>query len=321
MGDLSPYSAPKPPKTITQVKDDKFLDFTCLHTWILLLTIGSALYLFNLIARSTGVYQGGYVALLLAVIAIWLKCFSTFEKVDKQKLRVQFFIGDLQGKHVINKFAVPVTFLEKLVPIVTIHKGGIIEFKGKKFGVLMETFPLRIAEEERANHEKKIEKVINGIPTNTHFKTIACSRLEPRKPILRYLLEVTNKSNGARASKPKNKPIESDSTAPIWKQSQQVLQNLLKNTESIECDKARDLHLTDLYNKIAADDSKVISWKYYAFLSLGEWKTIEEARIQYGAIMPGLLKNMKVARLQPRVYTDENEISNAYRTMFNEMVV
>ncbi len=282
MGDLSPYSAPKPPKTITQVKDDKFLDFTCLHTWILLLAIGSALYLFNLIARSTGVYQGGYVALLLAIIAIWIKFFSTFEKVDKQKLRVKFFIGDLQGKHVINKFAVPVTFLEKLVPIVTIHKGGIIEFKGKKFGVLMETFPLRIAEEERANHEKKIEKVINGIPTNTHFKTIACSRLEPRKPILRYLLEVTNKSKS---------------------------------------DKAIDLHLTGLYNKIAADDSKVISWKYYAFLSLGEWKTIEEARIQYGAIMPGLLKNMKVARLQPRVYTDENEISNAYRTMFNEMVV
>lgn len=282
MGDLSPYSAPKPPKTITQVKDDKFLDFTCLHTWILLFTIGGSLYLFNLIARSAGVYQGGYVALLLAIIAIWLKFFSTFEKVDKQKLRVQFFIGDLQGKHVINKFAVPVTFLEKLVPIVTIHKGGIIEFKGKKFGVLMETFPLRIAEEERANHEKKIEKVINGIPTNTHFKTIACSRLEPRKPILRYLLEVTNRSKG---------------------------------------NKAIDLHLTGLYNKIAADDSKVISWKYYAFLSLGEWKTIEEARIQYGAIMPGLLKNMKVARLQPRVYTDEKEISNAYRTMFNEMVI
>lgn len=282
MGDLSPYSAPKPPKTITQVKDDKFLDFTCLHTWILIFTIGGSLCLFNLIARSSGVYQGSYIALLLATIAIWLKCFSTFEKVDKQKLRVKFFIGDLQGKHVINKFSVPVTFLEKLVPIVTIHKGGIIEFKGKKFGVLMETFPLRIAEEDRANHEKKIEKVINGIPTNTHFKTIACSRLEPRKPILRYLLEVTNKSKG---------------------------------------DKAIDLHLAGLYNKIAADDSKVISWKYYAFLSLGEWKTIEEARIQYGAIMPGLLKNMKVARLQPSVYTDEKEISNAYRTMFNEMVI
>lgn len=282
MSDLSPYSAPKPPKTITKVDDDRFLDFTCLHTWILLATIGSGLILFNFIARATGVFRVAWVALMLAIIVIWLNYFSTFDKVDKQKLRVKFFIQDLQGEHVINKFSVPVSFLEKLVPIVRIYKDGIVEFKGKKFGVLMETHPMRISEEERAIHEKRMEKVINGIPANTHFKTIACSRLEPRKPVLHYLLEVANKSNG---------------------------------------DKATDLHLTDLYNKVAEDSSPVISWKYYAFLSLGEWKTIEEARIQFGAIVPGLVKNMRVARLQPRIYTDGNEISTAYRTMFGEMVI
>ena len=114
------------------------------------------------------------------------------------------------------------------------------------------------------------------------LKQLPAADLEPRKPILHYLLEVANKSNG---------------------------------------DKATDLHLTGLYNKIAEDNSPVISWKYYAFLSLGEWKTIEEARIQFGAIVPGLVKNMRVARLQPRIYTDENEISTAYRTMFGEMVI
>jgi hypothetical protein len=282
MSDLSPYSQPKPPKTITQVKDDRFLDFTCLHTWILLSAIGSALYLFNQIARSIGVLQVAYVVLLLAVVTIWIKYFSTFEKVDRQKLKVKFFYAGIQGKHVINKFTVPVSFLERLVPIVGIHQDGIIEFKGNKYGVLLETHPVRISEEERAAHEKRLEKVINGIPANTHFKTIACSRLEPRKPILSYLLEVANKSNG---------------------------------------DKATDLHLAGLYSKIAEDNSPVISWKYYAFLSFGELKSIAEARIQYGAIVPGLLKNMKAARLQPRIYQDENEISTAYRTMFNEMVI
>jgi hypothetical protein len=282
MSDLSPYSQPKPPKTITQVKDDRFLDFTCLHTWILLSAIGSALYLFNQIARSIGVLQVAYVVLLLAVVTIWIKYFSTFEKVDRQKLKVKFFYAGIQGKHVINKFTVPVSFLERLVPIVGIHQDGIIEFKGNKYGVLLETHPVRISEEERAAHEKRLEKVINGIPANTHFKTIACSRLEPRKPILSYLLEVANKSNG---------------------------------------DKATDLHLAGLYSKIAEDNSPVISWKYYAFLSFGELKSIAEARIQYGAIVPGLLKNMKAARLQPRIYNDENEISTAYRTMFNEMVI
>jgi archaellum component FlaF (FlaF/FlaG flagellin family) len=282
MSDLSPYSQPKPPKTITKVNDDRFLDFTCLHTWILLLTIAAELILFNQIARSERPLQIVYIAILITIAYMWVKYFSSFEKVDKQKLKVKFFIGDIQGKHVINKFSTALSFLEKLVPIVGIHESGIIEFKGSKYGVLLETHPVRISEEERAAHEKRLEKVINGIPSNTHFKTIACSRLEPRKPILQYLLDVSCNSNG---------------------------------------DKATDLHLAGLYSKIAEDNSPVISWKYYAFLSLGEWKTLAEAQIQYGAIVPGLLKNMRAARLQPRIYQDEHEISTAYRTMFSELII
>lgn len=278
----SPYSAPRPPKTITQVKDDRFLDFTCLHTWILLFAIGGSLYLFNEIARSTGLLQLVYAALLLAIIGIWINFFSTFEKVDKQKLRVRFTVQNIQGKHVINTFDIKVSFLEKLVPIVAVHEKGIIEFRGNKYGLLMETFPMRISEEERELHEKRMEKVVNGIPANTPFKTLSCSRLEPRKPILKYLLDVAEKSNG---------------------------------------DIATDLHLAGLYNKIAGDNSSVISWKYYAFIGLGEWKTFDEAKIQYGAVVPGLIKNMKGAKLRPKIIEAENEVSKAYRIMFNEMVI
>ena len=146
----------------------------------------------------------------------------------------------------------------------------------------METFPIRISEEERELHEKRIEKVVNGIPANTPFKTLSCSRLEPRKPILKYLLDVAEKSNG---------------------------------------DTATDLHLAGLYNKIAGDDSSVISWKYYAFIGLGEWKSLDEAKIQYGAIVPGLIKNMKGAKLRPKIIESENEVSKAYRIMFNEMII
>jgi len=278
----SPYSAPRPPKTITQVKDDRFLDFTCLHTWILLITIGNALLLFNQIASSEGLMRLAYAVVMLAMLAIWFKLFATFEKVDKQKLRIKFTVQNMQGKHVINTFDIKVAFLEKLVPIVAVHEKGIIEFRGNKYGLLMETFPMRISEEERELHEKKMEKVVNGIPANTPFKTISCSRLEPRKPILKYLLDVAEKSNG---------------------------------------DIATDLHLAGLYNKIASDNSSVISWKYYAFIGLGEWKSLDEAKIQYGAIVPGLLKNMKGAKLRPKIIEAENEISKAYRTMFSEMVI
>jgi hypothetical protein len=282
MSDLSPYSQPKPPKTITKVSDDRFLDFTCLHTWILLATIGGALYLFNLIARSEGALQGAYVALLIAIAYLWIKYFATFEKVDRQKLRVKFFFHGIQGKHIINQYTEPVANLEKIIPIISIHEGGIIEFRGGLFGVLFELNPIRISEEERAIHEKRVEKVINGLPVNTHFKTLSCSRLEPRKPILRYILDLLSKSNG---------------------------------------EKATDIHLSGLYSKISEDNSPVISWKYYSFLSLGEHKTISEARIQYGAVVPGLLKNMGAARLTPKVYTERNDIIRAYRTMFSELVI
>ena len=282
MSDISPYSQPKPPKTITKVNDDRFLDFTCLHTWILLAAIGSALYLFNQIARSTGALQVAYIIGLLAIIAIWIKYFSTFEKVDERKLKVKFFIAGIQGKHVINQYSEPVAYLQKVIPIIAIHTDGVIEFVGGVFGVLFELNPVRISEEEREIHEKRIEKIINGLPVNTHFKTLSCSRLEPRKPILHYILDLLSKSKG---------------------------------------EKATDIHLSGLYNKMSEDNSPVISWKYYSFLSLGEHKTISEARIQYGAVVPGLLKNMGAARLSPMVYTDKNEIIRAYRTMFSELVI
>jgi hypothetical protein len=94
--------------------------------------------------------------------------------------------------------------------------------------------------------------------------------------------------------------------------------DLLSNSKG---EKASDIYLSALYTKISEDDSPVISWKYYAFLSLGEHKTISEARIQYGAIVPGLLKNMGAARQSPKVFTDKNEIIRSYRIMFSELII
>jgi hypothetical protein len=100
---------------------------------------------------------------------------------------------------------------------------------------VIETYPNRISDEIREQHEKKLEKLVNSIPANTPFKTLSCSVLEPKKPVLNFLLDLSSKAGDF---KPKNK------------------------------------HLTDMYLKISGDDSKVISWKYYAFLSLGKQKNL-----------------------------------------------
>ncbi len=279
----TPYNPPKPSKTITKIQENEYLDFTSPFTWVLMGFVGFALFIiFKIGSVQNRIFQVILALILVIWLIIWLKYFSTSEKVEKQFLIYGFNWAYVRGKHVINKFDVSAQFLERIVPIVEIHADGIIEFKDNKWGVLMETNPVRISDEERAVHEKKIEKVVNGIPANTHFKTIACSRLQPRKPIQQYLLEVSNSSNGK---------------------------------------KAVDQHLAGIYNNVSEDGTPVISWKYYAFQSMGEQPNLETARIQYGAIMPGLLKNMRAAKLQPRIYDDPDEIATAYRTMFSEMVM
>jgi len=279
----TPYEPPRPPKTITKIQDDQFLDFSSPFTWVMMVFISVALVIiFELGNVHTLVFQIVTVLALVLWLVIWIKYFSSSEKVTKQFAVFHFKVNDVKGQHVINKFEVPVSFLQKLVPIVAIHEGGIIEFTEKKYGILMETFPVRISDEERKEHEKRIEKVVNGIPANTHFKTIACSRLEPRKPLMQYLLDITSKSTGKKAT---------------------------------------NQHLVSLYNKVAGDNTPVISWKYYAFQSLGEQPSLEAAKIQYGAVIPGLLKNMKGAKLQPSIYEDPNEIAYAYRTLFSDMVI
>lgn len=314
----TPYGQPKPPKTITKIKSDRFLDLTNLHTWIMFAAILSGMYFFRQIANSittvlnysqvygyeeyvTGAYMDivMYASLLVLVMFIWLKYFRNDELVEFQKDRLIFFVGDLTGKHVINTFSEQMKTLMKLVPIVAIHENGMLEFDSgqhglitkikvflkleqkryNEFGVLIETFPPRISDEFRDLHELKREKIVNGLPVNTLFESIACSVEEPKKPILEYLLSLQQSTGG----------------------------------------KARDQHLADMYLKVSQDEEPIISWRYFAFMSLGEHKMVEHARIQFGAVVPGLLLNMKNAELRPVILQDQRNVINAYQIMLGEI--
>ncbi len=90
MSDLSPYSQPKPPITVTKVKNDRFLDFTCLHTWIMFLAIVAGLYLFKMIAVSPNIDKLMYLGIAFIFANIWYKFCSTDEKVQFSKDRVIF---------------------------------------------------------------------------------------------------------------------------------------------------------------------------------------------------------------------------------------
>lgn len=296
----TPYGQPKPPKTITKIKSDRFLDLMNLHTWIMFAAIGLSMYFFRSVGLATeNADRLMYAALIFLVVFLWLKYFRSDELVEFQKDRFIFFICDITGKHVIDTFSEQMKVLMKLIPIVAIHENGMLEFdagqhgfitklkiflkleqkRNNEFGVLFETFPPRISDEYREIHELRREKIVNGLPVNTLFESVSCSVQEPKKPILEYLLSLQQSSGG----------------------------------------KARDQHLADLYLKISEDEDPIISWRYFAFLSLGEHKTVEQAGIQFGAAVPGLLLNMKNAELHPVVLQDERDVINAYQVMLGEI--
>ncbi len=329
MTNETPYSQARPPKTITRIKQDRFLDITNLHTWILFAAIAACMYLFREMSNSiivvltasktmipeemvTHAYMDIllYAVLLVLVIYTWLKYFRNDDLVEYQKDRTVFFIQGLRGKHVINTMAESMGNLLKLVSIVGIHdstdgiketknpKGVIIEFcpqisviqrfkiffrlekkKLNEYGVLVETFPPRLSDEFREFHEMALQRVVNGLPVNTLFENISCSVMEPKKEVLEYLLSLMNESKG----------------------------------------EASDKHLADMYLKISTDNELVIKWRYYSFISLGERKNIAAARVQYGAIIPGLISSMRGASLCPIVLRDQTAVIEAYKIMLGEV--
>lgn len=299
MMDETPYTVQKPPKTITKVNPDRFLDFMCLHTWILLSTVAVWLGCFFMINRVTETpYKLLYGLVIIFTLIVWVKYFRTDDLVQFQKDRMIFFIAGLRGKHSIDVYAEKLKALMKIIPIVAIHEDGLIEFDSRQhgiiskikillrmerkhyneYGVLIETFPPRISDEYRTVHETKQEKIVNGLPIDRLYESIACSVQQPKKQVLEYLLSLQKQSNG----------------------------------------KASDQHLADLYLKIAQDEDKVIKWRYFAFMSLGEQKSLKAAKIQYGAIIPGLVRSMKDASLNPVILTEEKHIINAYQVMLGE---
>ena len=81
MSVLSPYSQPKPPITVTKVQNDKFLDFTSLHTWILFSVIMAGLYLFKMIAVSPSIDKLMYLGIAFIVANIWYKFAGSVAKI------------------------------------------------------------------------------------------------------------------------------------------------------------------------------------------------------------------------------------------------
>jgi hypothetical protein len=196
-------------------------------------------------------------------------------------IKFWFFVGEARGKHVMHKLTTKDNDLKTVYPLKKIHKGGLIQFTGKEYGVLIKLNPKRLSDEEREDHKKKMTGLVDGLGTGRHFKIIACSKVNPRKVIIDHLMTIANKTGS----------------------------------------KERAEHLNGLLLKIMGDKSQVMMYRHYAFLGLGKHDSIESAEIAKGAILEGLLLNMKRANLQPQTMENAKEIRKAYREMSSERVI
>jgi hypothetical protein len=113
------------------------------------------------------------------------------------------------------------------------------------------------------------------------FKIIASSKVNPRKAIIEYLMKIANKTGS----------------------------------------KERSEHLVGILKKVLSDQTPVMMYRHYAMVGLGKHETVESAEIARGALLDGILINMKRAHLKPKPLLNKKQIINLFRESLSERVM
>jgi len=277
----TPYTQPRRPNVIKRHKSDSFQNPS--SNWFKMTFVSGSIsgYLLSQINNYHN-YQIFLVAGALAIGLLWLKfCGMSPRKADKSMIKFWYFVSEIRGKHVMHKLTSKDNELRTVYPLVKIYENGLVRFRGKEYGTVFKLNPKRIADEDRDEHHKKIIGMVDGLGTGRYFKVIACSKVNPRKAIIDFLMTVANKTGS----------------------------------------KERAEHLNGILLKIIGDQSQVMSYRHYAFLGLGKHDSLESAKIAKGAAIEGLMLNMKRADLRPQLMESAKEIRNAYREMSSEKVI
>jgi len=219
---------------------------------------------------------------LLVLGGIWLKYIGTNpRKAERLWTKINFGIEERTGNHVKNKLTAGVSFLSTVYPLRKIHAKGLLEFTGNEFAVVIALNPKRITEDEREGHSLVMKGLVDGLHAGRIFKIHAVSKVNPRKVIIEYIMKVANKAGS----------------------------------------KERAEHLNGILQKVMGDKTHIMMYRYYAFVGLGKHDTVQSAEIARGAVLDGLLLNMKRANLKPRQMEDAKEIKKFYREISSERAI
>jgi len=218
--------------------------------------------------------------LLFIVVTVFMKFMRSPKILSRSWLAYLYFIRELRGLNVIPKYVVSAEFLKSIVPIIEFHDEGLIEFTRNKYGLLMKINPDRIGEDEIEHHINSVKLLVDSLHGDLMLKS--------------YVVSNSSSNNSLESS-------------------------LLASMNAPERTKAEQEHLLSLYKSATEVKAPIISWKFYAFLSLGIYSTLEDAVIAKQQFFPGLINRMTNAGMHLVLIQNKTELSRVYRQLFSRM--
>ena len=193
-----------------------------------------------------------------------------------------YFVRSVSGQTVLAKYKCSVPFLQQIVPIVAVHKEGVVEFVGNRWGILMRADPGRISDDDLDTHITKVKDVVDSLFGELMLKTFVCSRVSSAKPIE---------------------------------------QDLVKKMNDPEKTIQQKQHLHSIYQDIRGNTRPQIEWVFYVFLSLGQYGTLDEAERVRQTHLPGFENRLRAAGMHVVSLTDPNEVAISYRQCMTQIIL
>ncbi len=267
-------TGPTVPKSITRIRAEYYGYPIRYLILVLCLAVFSLILVAGLLLSRSLITKSVNFVILFGIAAIFVKFFWGAKSMDRSWLMYQYFIRSMTGKNTLAKYVLPASFLESIVPIKAFHDLGLIEFLGNKYGLLMRIEPSRISDDELDSHIAKGRSMVDALHGSLLMKF--------------YVVSVN--SNDAALEK-----------------------NVINIINKEERSQKQKSHLYSIYHHLQDSTQTVIQWRFYVFVSLGEYKDLDQAKIACSQYMPGIESKLQKSGVRAVHLQDKNTLAAAYR--------
>lgn len=188
------------------------------------------------------------IAVVFFVVIVDKTRFNRIVTYIRYRLRVK------RDKASIHTFVLPLNKLKEHIPIENIHDNGLIEYTGKKYGVLFRYDPPSVAKSDLTAFHEGIEHITNSFANDVEASF--------------HFYNMIDRSN---------------------KLADTILRSMNAKGKTVE----QKLHLHGMYEEATSGDEAGVITEYLLAIKLGKFKSPEHAMIAYKSMIPGLLKLLR----------------------------